>query len=382
MPVEFKMPQLTTVEEEAIILRWLKQEGDEVKEGEPLVEVETSKAVVTLEAPATGVLKRIYFREGETVLIGTVMALILLPGEEMPEEVVVEEKKPVRPKRERIKIKASPAARKLATEMGIDLSQIKGTGPNGRIVVKDVKRALAAREAQVAVPRVERAEEAIRRAIAEKLSAAWQSTPRVTLFARADATALVRLRKMLNKEAERLGKAPVSYNDILVKITALQLKRHPYMNARFSPDKIVEQVAEVNIGIAVHTPRGLLVPVIKNADEKTLWEIAEESRALEQAARDGTISPADLEGGTFTITNLGMYRVEFFTPIINPPQCAILGVGIIQETPVVLDGRVLPQLTLPLSLVFDHRVVDGAPAAEFLLDLINSIEIPLWDAWV
>jgi len=375
MPVEFKMPQLSAVATEATILRWLKQEGDEVEKGEPLVEVETSKAVVTLEAPATGVLKRIYFQEGEKVPIGTVIALILLPGEEMPEE-----EKPVKPKRERIR--ASPAARKLAAETGIDLGQVKGTGPGGRIVVEDVKRALAAREAPPAVAAPEEAEKSIRRAIAEKLSAAWQSTPRVTLFARADASALVRLRELLNEEAERLGRTPVSFNDILVKVVALQLKRHPYMNARFSPDKIAEQVAEVNIGIAVHTPRGLLVPVIKNADGKSLWQIAEESRSLTQAARDGTISPADLEGGTFTITNLGMYGVEFFTPIINPPECAILGVGIIQEMPVVVDGQVLSKPTLPLSLVFDHRVVDGAPAAEFLRDLIKSIEVPLWDAWI
>jgi pyruvate dehydrogenase E2 component (dihydrolipoamide acetyltransferase) len=373
MPVEFKMPQLSTVDEEVTILTWLKQEGDEIKEGEPLVEVETSKAVVTLEAPTTGILKRIYFREGEKVPVGTVIALIMLPGEEMPQE-------PARPERRRIK--ASPAAKALAAEMGIDLSLIKGTGPNGRIVVEDVKRALAAKETQITVPSIEKAREAIRRSIAEKLSAAWQSTPRVTLFARADATALVKLRKLLNEEAERLGKVSISFNDLLVKITALQLKRHPYMNVRFSPEKVVEQMAEINIGIAVHTSRGLLVPVIKNADKKTIWQIAEESRALEQAARDGTITPANLEGSTFTITNLGMYKVEFFTPIINPPECAILGVGVIQEIPAVVNGQVVPQLTLPLSLVFDHRLVDGAPAAEFLLDLIKSVEVPFLDEWV
>jgi pyruvate dehydrogenase E2 component (dihydrolipoamide acetyltransferase) len=373
MPVEFKMPQLSTVDEEVTILTWLKQEGDEIKEGEPLVEVETSKAVVTLEAPTTGILKRIYFREGEKVPVGTVIALIMLPGEEMPQE-------PARPERRRIK--ASPAAKALAAEMGIDLSLIKGTGPNGRIVVEDVKRALAAKETQITVPSIEKAREAIRRSIAEKLSAAWQSTPRVTLFARADATALVKLRKLLNEEAERLGKVSISFNDLLVKITALQLKRHPYMNVRFSPEKVVEQMAEINIGIAVHTSRGLLVPVIKNADKKTIWQIAEESRALEQAARDGTITPANLEGSTFTITNLGMYKVEFFTPIINPPECAILGMGVIQETPAVVNGQVVPQLTLPLSLVFDHRLVDGAPAAEFLLDLIKSVEVPFLDEWV
>lgn len=364
MPIEFKMPQLSTIEEEALILRWFKKEGDKVEEGEPLVEVETSKAVVTLEAPATGILKRIYFKEGEKVPIGAVMALIFLPGEEM-REVITE-----------VKVKASPAAKKLAAEMGIDLSQIKGTGPDGRIIVEDVKRALEVRKVETTGLEVERA---IRRAIAEKLSIAWQTIPRVTLFARADATALVNLRKILNKEAERLNRVSITFNDILVKIVALQLRRHPYMNARFSANKVVEQINQINIGVAVHTPRGLLVPVIKNADAKNIWEIAQESRKLEEAARSGIISPIDLEGGTFTITNLGMYKVEFFTPIINLPECAILGIGAIQETPVVINGHVFPRLTLPLSLVFDHRVVDGAPAAEFLKDLIEAIETPLLD---
>lgn len=367
MPVELKMPQLSTIEEEALILRWLKKEGDKVEEGEPLVEVETSKAVVTLEAPATGILKRIHFREGEKVTIGAVIALILLPGEEMP-EVVTE-----------VKVKASPAAKKLAAEMGIDLSQIKGTGPEGRIVVEDVKRALEPQRAEITGLE---AEKAIRIAIAEKLSIAWQTIPRVTLFAKADASAIVSLRKILNREAEKFNRVPVTFNDILVKIVALQLRHHPYMNARFSANKVAEQINQINIGVAVHTPRGLLVPVIKNADAKNIWEIAQESRKLEEAARNGTISPADLEGGTFTITNLGMYGVEFFTPIINLPECAILGIGVIQETPVVVNGQVFPRLTLPLSLVFDHRVVDGAPAAEFLRDLIEAIEVPLLNPWI
>jgi pyruvate dehydrogenase E2 component (dihydrolipoamide acetyltransferase) len=271
----------------------------------------------------------------------------------------------------------------------VDLRGVSGSGPGGRITREDVEQAAqgaAVAEPAPAEPTPRPAAEVLERtplagirgAVARRMAESSRATARVTLLMEVDATALVNLRERLKgRVAEEWGFAP-SYNDLLAKIVATALRQHPHMNARLTADAL-ERLAHVNLGLAVDTERGLLVPVVRDADTKSVRQLAEEFRALAEKARAGRASPDDLSGGTFTITNLGMYDVWAFTPIINLPEAAILGVGCITPTPVVRQGQVVVRQMLMLSLAFDHRLVDGAPAARFLQVLKALIEEPyLW----
>ncbi|MCD6289175.1 MAG: 2-oxo acid dehydrogenase subunit E2 [Anaerolineae bacterium] len=271
----------------------------------------------------------------------------------------------------------TPLARRVAADLGVDLSKVTGTGPGGRITREDVER--AAREAAVAptvaVPETAKVSEVvplrgIRAVIAQRMSESYRSAVHVTEFTEVDATELVELRTRLKEDG-----VPVSYNDLIVYIVARVLPEHPALNSALVGEEIHYYKA-IHIGVAVDTERGLLVPVIKDVDKKRLSQIAQEFASLAQAARDGRISPDDLTDSTFTITNLGMYEIDGFTPIINPPQCAVLGIGRITDKPVVREGQIVVRKMMVLSLSFDHRIVDGAPAARFLQQVKYLIEHP------
>ncbi len=283
--------------------------------------------------------------------------------------------------------KATPVAQKMAAEAGLDLRQVAGSGPSGKITKEDVERTLKAPVAPppAPLPPLSEAEvlerlplKGVRGIIAERMAASVHTTARVTLMMEVDATHFVDMRERLKaRVSEEWGFAP-GYNDLLAKIVATALRKFPAMNARLTPDAI-EILTPINMGMAVDTERGLLVPVIRDADKKGLRQFGAEFRKLAEGARTGRVSPDDLTGGTFTITNLGMYDVDAFTPVINLPEAAILGVGRIAQKAVVRDGQIVARHMWTLSLVFDHRLVDGAPAARFLQYIKDLIEEPyLW----
>ncbi len=278
---------------------------------------------------------------------------------------------PPLPAEERVKV--TPLAAKAAQALGVDLGMVSGTGVSGRIMRADVEAAAAA----VVSPPPAVPVAGLRRIIAERMAASHQTTARVTLVTEADATALVEVRERLKTAVEgEWGFAP-GYNDLLGLIVARALREFPYMNARLIQDgQSIERLPAINLGMAVDTERGLLVPVIRNADQKGLRAFGTEFRALVERARAGKALPDDLTGGTFTITNLGMYEIDAFTPIINLPEIAILGVGRIQPKPVVHNGEIVARQMWTLSLTFDHRVVDGAPAARFLQRIKQLVENP------
>ena len=411
MASEIKLPRLGQGMESGTIVKWLKSEGERVEKGEPLYELDTDKVTHEVEADASGVLLRIAVQEGE-VPVGRTIAIVGEEGEEVPaaaeepppgaaESAVPTVEAPARaparePEREEGReaaaaeagtqqeaaarrdggrVKASPLARRIARERGIDLAALSGTGPEGRIVAEDVERAEAgAAPAAAPVPagEVERRElTSIRRTIARRLTEAWQ-IPVFQLQASVDmsrANALVaRLR-----EDEQGPRATVT--DVLTRVCAAALLRHREVNAQWTEDAIL-LFPTANVGIAVATPQGLVVPVVRSAERLRLAEIAAARADLLARARDGKLRREDLEDGTFTISNLGMFRVEQFTAVLNPPQAAILAVGATEEKPAALDGEVVVRPMLTLSATFDHRAVDGAPAAEFLQTVKELLEEP------
>jgi len=370
------MPRLSLTMKEGTVVQWLKKEGDMVKKGEPLVEVLSEKATYEVEAPASGVLRKILAEEGMDVPVAGTLGIITAPDEELPEIEVaaappaVEAEEavavPERKVEERIerRIIASPAAKRLAMEHSIDLTQIRGSGPDGRIVEEDVRGLI---EEMRTRPRVREVIPltGIRKTAAERVSLSAQTAPQSTITMEVDMSNAAKLR-------ERVG---VSYTDMLVKAVAKALTEHPIINSTLEREQI-KIFADVNIGVAVATEMGLIVPVIHNANGKSLTEISSTLRKLVEKAKQRKLAKEELTGGTFTITNLGMYGVDVFTPIINPPETAILGVGRVAEKPMAVDGQMVVRPVMQLSLTFDHRVVDGAPAAEFLQKLKQKLESP------
>jgi pyruvate dehydrogenase E2 component (dihydrolipoamide acetyltransferase) len=436
MVTEVILPKLGQTMEEGTIVEWLKQEGEPVQRGEVLLMVETDKATLEVEASARGFLRKILVPTGQTVPVLTVVALITRTADEdiaayepqfrvagsefqVGEAAKLETRNSKPETRNSSRIFSSPRARRLAREKGVDLALVAGSGPNSRIVERDVLAYLSSQPkatptavkaaailgvdlaavsgtgisgritkadvtaaARPVLPAEELVAESVpltglRRIIAERMATSARETARVTLVTEADATAFVEAQEQLKAAtAGEWGFAP-GYNDLLGLIVARALREFPYMNARLSADgQTIERLPAVNLGMAVDTERGLLVPVIRNADQKGLRAFGTEFRALVERARAGKSLPDDLTGGTFTITNLGMYEVDAFTPIINPPEAAILGVGRIQPKPVVCDGEIVARQMWTLSLTFDHRVVDGAPAACFLQRIKQLVENP------
>lgn len=404
---------------------WLKAEGERVQQGEALYVVETDKAMLDVEAPATGILAQVTAKAGDQVKVLAPIAVILteeeagettqrhegtkmfvsprareLAGAEGaplaqvdasgPEGAIVErDVRAYLAKREAARRQAagvaasasevapagvmsvSPLARRLAEENGVDLAQIMGSGPHGQIMREDVAATLAARSGASE----RRPSEVIpltgaRGVIAGRMAASSQQTAPVTLTAEADATALVQLREKLTADG-----VAVSYNDLLLYVLGKALRLHPRLNASLDGDTI-KVWPQIDIGLAVDAERGLLVPVLRGVDRLGLAELAVQTKALAERARAGRCAPEELQGGTFTLTNLGMFGIDAFTPIINLPECAILGVGRIKTEPAWIGDHVAPRQKVWLSLTFDHRLVDGGPAARFLQTVVKFVEKP------
>jgi pyruvate dehydrogenase E2 component (dihydrolipoamide acetyltransferase) len=400
MPVDIVMPRLSDTMTEGTVARWLKKPGDHVAKGEVLAEIETDKALMQYESFEEGTLGEIKVKDGETVPLGETIAVLYKAGESGQaargdEQRSVQSKpEPVEPPRAESpagwgarpaaggRVRASPLARRLAAERGIDLGQIKGTGPGGRILRADVEEAQpsapsrAAEAAPTPAPSAEGELTPLTRmqaVIARRMVESKSQVPHFYVTMAIDMTAAMRLRAESNAY---LGKeAGISVNDLFIKAAALALRKFPDFNASYT-EQGIQRHAEINIGNAVALPRGLVVPVIRNADRKTLPQIAAESRALAEKARSGGLALADYEGGTFSISNLGMLGVEEFSAIVNPPQVAILAVGAAAEEPVVRDGQIVPGFRCRVTLSADHRVVYGWDAGQFLQELRKLLEQP------
>lgn len=401
MAIEIKMPKMGLTMTTGTVAGWLKKEGDPVKKGETLLEITTEKITNTVEAPADGILLKIIAAEGDELPIGGLLGLIGEAGEQvaanLPDQTssapAVATHEPVAsgsPEVSLKRIKATPAAMKLAKELNVDYTRLVGTGPGGRITKEDVEKAASQPPVIEAAP-VAVKEEAgkiedsllydllpysgMRKMIGENMSRSWTSIPRVTQQTSVDVFNLLEFRKMVNEEADE--KSKVSITDLLVKIVAKAIEMRPYMNTALDGDKI-KIFKEIHIGFAVALEQGLVVPVVKHANKKSLTQISSEIKELAKKARENRLSLDEMSNGTFTLTNLGAYRsVDFFTPIINAPQAAILGIGRIVERPEVVNGQIAPRPMMGLSLVHDHRVIDGAPVAEFLAVLMNLLEKPV-----
>jgi pyruvate dehydrogenase E2 component (dihydrolipoyllysine-residue acetyltransferase) len=406
MSSQVTLPRLGQGMESGTIVRWLKAEGDSVEKGEVLYELDTEKATQEVEADASGTLLKILAQEGEEIEVGKAIAVIGEPGEEVAEAEKEPEPKaeepeqaaeaPAAPEPEPEpepepqpavrsenggRVKASPLARRIARERGIDLSALTGTGPEGRIVAEDVERAekAGAPPAPVAAAAPPPGEVEVvpltgmRKAIARRMTEAWEA-PAFQITMTADMTAAIRLREGL---VARMGEgdAKPTYSDILTKVCAVALMRHRAVNALFAGEEI-HLIPTANIGIAVAVPNGLVVPVQRSCETKTIPQLANERADLVARTRGGGLRQDDLEGGTFTISNLGMYGVERFVAVLNPPQAAILAVGAIEERPVVLDGELVARPVLEMTLTCDHRSLDGATASEFLRTVKQFLEEP------
>ena len=399
MASEVKLPRLGQGMEAGTIVKWLKAEGDRVERGEPLYELDTDKVTQEVEAEASGVLLRIAVAEGE-VPVGQTIAVIGEEGEEVPAisggPEMARETVPEAPSRERAdgrpaeterapslqaaegRVKASPLARRIARERGIDLAALSGTGPEGRIVAEDVERA-AARPAPVVAPpppvgevEVEQLS-SLRRTIARRLTEAWEA-PAFQIVMSADMTRAAELHRRLAEHAEEETPRP-TLTDILTKACAAALIRHRDVNARFGGDAI-ERHPNADIGIAVAIPDGLVVPVIRGCERLTIAQLAAARADVVGRARAGKLRQDDLEGGTFTISNLGMFGVEQFVAVLNPPQAAILAVGAVEERPAAVEGELVVRPLMTMTLTCDHRALDGATASDFLRTVKSFLEEP------
>jgi pyruvate dehydrogenase E2 component (dihydrolipoamide acetyltransferase) len=448
MAEELFIPKLGQTVEEVTLLNWLVKDGEKVKQGQEVLEVETDKAVFNVEAVDDGYIHFGPFQTGQVVPVLTVVAIIgaedevyQAPKNSTPASPIETEITPVSappsvsqptaahsrektfasPRARRLaqqkgvdlsrvtptggegirvieadvlnylssEVKASPVARRMAEDAGLDLRAIQGSGQRGEITKTDVTSALASQPAaaigfakaapQIALPSMQISESlplaGVRKVIAQRMGLSAQTTARVTLLMDADATDLVTLREELKAKHEaKWGFAP-GYNELLAKACAIALRRFPYMNARLNGE-VIERLADVNIGIAVDAEQGLVVPVIRDVDQKDLQTVGREFRQYVDEVRNNKINPDHISGGSFTITNLGTYDVDGFTPIINLPEAAILGVGRIAPKPVVVEEQVVIRKIVTLSLAFDHRLTDGAPAARFLQYIKQLIEEP------
>jgi pyruvate dehydrogenase E2 component (dihydrolipoyllysine-residue acetyltransferase) len=387
------MPALEMAQETGKIISWLKKEGEAITKGQPLLEVETDKAVVEIEAGAEGILAGVKSKEGDVVQVGTTIAWILSPGETVPMETgaaaqtgrTMSSAAPAAAKPAAAPVESrpssggpqiSPKARRLAKEHGVDITRVKGTGPDGTISSEDIMAAAAAGPAPAAAPAagVEPLT-GIARLMAERTTQSWQQAPHFFLVRDIDAGALNDAREKLGPAIERDRGVKVTHTDLLVALVARTLVKHPKMNASWVGQGIRLNPG-INISVAMAVKDGVVGAVIPKADSTSLAEIAVQRRDLTERARSGKLKPADLADGTFTITNLGMYGIDAFSAIIATPQAAILAIGRISDRVVPVNGQpgIRPMMTMTLSS--DHRVVDGAQAALFLKDLAEALTNP------
>lgn len=368
--IEVKMPQLGESVIEGTVGRWLKKVGDPVKKYEPLLEIITDKVDVEVPSPAEGILSRILVKEGETVPVGTVLALI---GEEMPKtEAPVEATAlpKAAPVEERPAEWISPAVAKLASEYGVDLRRVKGTGTGGRITKQDIlrfleERKVAPEEVILLTP--------LRKAIAEHMVRSLRTSPHVTTVMEADLHRIVQFRERVKEAFQRRYGFKLTYLPFFIQAAAFALKAFPIVNATFTEEGIILK-KRINIGIAVALEEGLIVPVVKDVDKKDFLRLAQEADDLVRRAREKKLQPEEVREGTFTITDHGIFGSLFATPIINHPQAAILGVGAITKRVVVIDDAIAIRPMVYLSLSFDHRVFDGSVADRFLQRVKENLE--------
>ena len=414
MATNVYMEALSPTMEEGRVAKWHKREGDAVKTGETLAEVETDKAVMELVARADGVLRQVAVAEGQTVPVGSVVAIIAAPGEAAaapagaplrpaatPGSAAVAERPPTPAAApapsvptavaEATRVKASPLAKRIAKERGMDLQQVTGSGPGGRVVIRDLQAAAAAPTAATPAP-VSRPPSPvplsagapyadvpltqIRKTIAKRLATSLGPIPHFFLTSEVDMERAAEAREALNKQLGDRGGGKVSFNDIVIKATALALVKHRACNAWFQEDHI-RYWNEVHIGMAVAVEDGLITPVIRNADGKSLAAIGREAKELADKARSRRLQPNEYTGATFSVSNLGMFDIDQFTAVINPPEAGIIAVGSIVQKPVVLDGQMTARRRVRLTMSCDHRVIDGATGAAFLQTLKQMLENPL-----
>jgi pyruvate dehydrogenase E2 component (dihydrolipoamide acetyltransferase) len=425
MATEITMPRLSDSMEEGTILKWLVDEGGEVKKGEPLVEIETDKSNMTYDADVDGTLIEVLAKEGESKAVGEPIAKVGDPGEskggadddadqqgdagdadeagdsdgddsdgaEGPgdsddddaagddsdeDDAEVRESEEGDADSDEQRIKASPAAKNLAEDAGVDLQAVEGTGPGGRVTKADVESAQGAdgkrsgsggAKGAVEVTELTRLQQTVSRRMAESKATA----PDYTLVVEVDMTLAVELRERLKNAAEH----PPSFNDMVIKAAATALREHPRVNGAYRDGKF-EAYSRVNVGIAVAAQDALVVPTIFDADQKSLGQIARDAYVLAEKVREGKVTPPEVAGGTFTVSNLGMYGIDEFTAVINPPQAAILTVGAMKKKPAVDDnGRIVAREQMKLALMSDHRILYGADAAEFLARIRELLEQPL-----
>ena len=400
MAIAVLMPKQGQSVESCLIIKWNKKVGDKVKAEEPICEVETDKAVFEVVAPEEGTILKIFYKEGDNVPVLNTIAIIGQPGEKIDhlipkktvsvsEEEYVENQKAITSDKFTEKTipsfgaglrPISPVARRFAEKKGIDFSKLIGSGPGGRIIKKDIEKALSEGEPLIPStvskkffgPLKEIPVEGVRKIISERMLTSLQSTAQLTLNTFVDASNLLACRKSLKSSPQMKGLSKININDFLLYIVANILPKFKNMNAHFLKDKILE-FEHVHLGFAVDSPRGLMVPIIHNAHLLSLEEISKEARRLSAACQEETILPDELTGGTFTVTNLGTMEIESFTPILNIPQVAILGVCSISLKPIMKEDKIQFKPYIGLSLTFDHQAVDGAPAAKFLQELNTLI---------
>ena len=387
------MPALEMAQENGKLLAWRKKEGETVAKGEPLLEVETDKAVVEVEAPADGILAGIRASVGETIAVGTTIAWIVSPGETPPADApaaATARRTTAAPMRASTSgavaeapaaspLRISPKARRLAAEQGIDLSRVHGSGPAGEILAEDILALAASPKAPSPVP-VESLSP-VARLMAERTTESWTHVPHFFVGREVDAAELVAARERWAAAPEKTGGERVTHTDMLVALAAQVLVKHPRLNASWTemgirPGGQIRENREVNIGVAIAVEDGVVAGTIPSAHTKKLGEIAKSRRELAERAQANRLRPQDISGATFTISNLGMYKVDAFSAIIVQPQAAILAVGQIAERVVAREGKPCIRPTMALTLSCDHRVVDGAKAARFLNDLAEAILDP------
>src|SRR6266849_1537439 len=406
------MPRLSDTMEEGTIASWLKKPGEKVDRGEVIAQIETDKATMDLTAFEAGTLQEILAPEGSTVAIGQPVARIgngkAAPAEAAPAKAAPSAEKPAPPAETPApaaeaatpepanvappplptdgKTRASPMARHIAAEHDLDLSHIQGSGPQGRVIRADVEAAVKSStpespQSSVLSPQSSTADDErvslsqMRRTIARRMAESTRTVPHFFLTMTVDASELVRLRKQITEETADAG-IKISFNDMVVKAAAVAIRKVPDINVSFAEDSLIRH-QHIHIGVAVATERGLIVPVVRDVDQKSLGQISRETRDLAERANSGKLQPADYSGGTFTISNLGMFGVEQFNAVINPPEAAILAVGAITREPAEHDGQIVLRERMKLTLSVDHRALDGAMGARYLQALKQVLEKPM-----
>jgi pyruvate dehydrogenase E2 component (dihydrolipoamide acetyltransferase) len=404
---EVTMPRLSDTMEEGTIASWLKKPGEQISKGDVIAQIETDKATMDLTAFEAGTLQEILAPEGTTVAIGQPVARIgtgaaskknAEPSEPPPsKQELISQGDPTTqdvvsspptensaPPRTDGKTRASPMARHIAAEHGVDISALSGSGPQGRVIRADVEAALGAKaplspQSSVLSPESDGEERVslsqMRRTIARRMAESTRTVPHFFLTTTVDATELVKLRKQIVEQMADSG-VKISFNDLVVKGAALALRKVPEVNVSFAEDSLIRH-GHIHIGVAVATDRGLIVPVLRDVDQKTLSQISGETRDLAERANSGKLQPPEYTGGTFTISNLGMFGVEQFNAVINPPEAAILAVGAIQREPAEHEGEIVLRDRMKLTLSVDHRALDGAIGARYLQALKQLLEKPM-----